>query len=513
MFGGSFNPIHLGHTLLAITVQQTKAVDQVVLVPVYKHAVKRNLMPYADRVAMCERAVSSNADITVSCVEERVGQSNGAMLKELRKEYPEGTRLIWICGDDFIRWMDRPKGLETLEEVEGLIIQRRLHRSKDGTSFYKDPLDELKVQSVAAKLNLDVDYIFGELPHFSSTLVRQAPDHWRSFLTQSVVNYLERRPELLQQLIRSMEAEEGSERERSNFVDPSSIVVLGLDLVHALQYERGLTGLRLSTDDEPHRKRLERAQLATDRILKIPVQENLLDQDLYEVRTLAAELKRVSTWLGWDRQVLEKRAEAVSTEPESWLERLSLVNKFAARIDVLIGSTVRALAEILPAKSTVPELLHKWCDGKEALGRLRAFVSAGGPHMPALIRASLSLRERLCRVVANKDRKIDRVMLSVSNIDQPGRQLSVPEALYQMLEDVTLLEYKLLGSFASTTPLHLVHKLLDTIHREHSADGAFDVEKFFDASSLTLDFFLSFSKALLASVCAIDVDDTNNLVC
>lgn len=32
VFGGSFNPIHLGHALLAITVKQTKAVDEVVLV-------------------------------------------------------------------------------------------------------------------------------------------------------------------------------------------------------------------------------------------------------------------------------------------------------------------------------------------------------------------------------------------------------------------------------------------------------------------------------------------------
>lgn len=57
VFGGSFNPIHLGHALLAITTQQTKQVDHVVLVPVYKHAVKRDLLPFADRVAMCQLAV------------------------------------------------------------------------------------------------------------------------------------------------------------------------------------------------------------------------------------------------------------------------------------------------------------------------------------------------------------------------------------------------------------------------------------------------------------------------
>ena len=53
VFGGSFNPIHLGHALLAITTQQTKPVDAVVLVPVYKHASKTDLLPFEDRVAMC----------------------------------------------------------------------------------------------------------------------------------------------------------------------------------------------------------------------------------------------------------------------------------------------------------------------------------------------------------------------------------------------------------------------------------------------------------------------------
>jgi cytidyltransferase-like protein len=78
VFGGSFNPIHLGHSLLAITTQQTKNVDQVVLVPVYKHAVKRDLLPFEDRFEMCKLAVQSFGDaLHVSTIERDVGESNG----------------------------------------------------------------------------------------------------------------------------------------------------------------------------------------------------------------------------------------------------------------------------------------------------------------------------------------------------------------------------------------------------------------------------------------------------
>lgn len=145
-------------------------------VPVYKHAVKRDLLPFDDRVEMCELAVQGNPNVTVSTVERDVGESNGAMLRGLKERYPASTRFLWICGDDFFRWMHRPKGLETLREVSGLIVQRRLHRSDhDSAAFFKEPIDEAKIRNIALKMDLEIDFVYGELPHFSSTLVRRAP--------------------------------------------------------------------------------------------------------------------------------------------------------------------------------------------------------------------------------------------------------------------------------------------------------------------------------------------------
>ena len=80
VFGGSFNPIHLGHALLAITTQQTKSIDEVVLVPVFKHYIKTDLLPFEDRVAMAELAVrpyssGGNSGVSVSTIEREVGES------------------------------------------------------------------------------------------------------------------------------------------------------------------------------------------------------------------------------------------------------------------------------------------------------------------------------------------------------------------------------------------------------------------------------------------------------
>ena len=562
VFGGSFNPIHLGHALLAITTQQTKPVDGVVLVPVYKHAVKRDLLPFEDRVAMCKLAVSQSTGITVSTIERDVGESNGKMLRGLKKLYPPKTRFLWICGDDFFRWMERPKGLETIKEVDGLIVQRRLHHStgKDDDHFHKEPLDQAKIRSLAASLNVDIDFIYGELPHFSSTLVRRAPGHWRSFLPQSIVQYLDERPHLLAQLHANLEADVAKETltTTSTTTTPqepktkkaktsqttttdmtttsaknlaAACVMRGLESVHALQMERGRTGLWLSMGTGE--TQLLEAQAVTDALMAEIAEMHIIppnDDDnnnntdmmmiMEEVLALDEELKQIPKWLQRDRLVIKQRAhELVDVGgEEGWALRLALLEKFNPRIDLLIGASIRALSEILrqaaAQHSSVSgssssrewtDLLFKWCDGKEALGRLRAFVSAGGPSCPDIVRSSLGMRERLHQMIETKERSIARVLTlhQASSSSSDTTRLAVPDALHKMLEAVTLEEWSLMGCFASSTPLALVHKLLAEKQQQTQTNGSsFDVEQFFEASSSAIDLMLSFVKALAAIGCA-----------
>lgn len=554
VFGGSFNPIHLGHALLCVTTQQTMPVDRVVLVPVYKHAVKRDLLPFDDRVNMCTLAVSpynsGTGNITVSTIERDVGESNGAMLQALKQKYPPHAKFKWICGDDFFRWWQRPKGLETLEQVDGLIVQRRLHKSTNANdSFYKEPINEGQIRAVATKLDLSIDFIYGELPHFSSTLVRRAPGTWRSFLPQSVTQYLDARPHLLQQLHDNLEAD--AKKEASNNIVATSMtstgkrpreeggnemdttfttndaassfaamsVMKGLELVHALQIERGRIGLALSMGSDETYQQLNMAQANTDSLIQefldlVPSNMNNANDTSGtwdEVMALAEDLQQIPVWLTRDRAVVKRHGqELVQLDgSEGWARRLSLVEKFNARIDVLIGSSIRALHEILQQSSSSDEqslrdvvnLLLKWSQGKEALGRLRAFVCAGGPDAPSIVRENLEMRELLSSMIDRKEKSVGRV-LSLQASSQI--RLAAPDALHKLLEQVTQWEWALMGCFASSTPLPLVHKLLssskeDGNSKESSGTNKFDVESFFEASSAALDLMLTFVKALAAS--------------
>ena len=73
ILGGSFNPIHYGHLVLADGVREAIARDRILFVPAAAppHKVTVELAPAADRFAMVERAIATNPAFGVSDVELR----------------------------------------------------------------------------------------------------------------------------------------------------------------------------------------------------------------------------------------------------------------------------------------------------------------------------------------------------------------------------------------------------------------------------------------------------------
>jgi nicotinate-nucleotide adenylyltransferase len=59
LYGGSFNPAHVAHQMVALYVLETAAVDQLWLLPAYEHALGKPLAPFADRLAMCQLAAAA----------------------------------------------------------------------------------------------------------------------------------------------------------------------------------------------------------------------------------------------------------------------------------------------------------------------------------------------------------------------------------------------------------------------------------------------------------------------
>src|SRR5690606_32016933 len=73
IFGGSFDPPHVGHVLAVTWVLSTQPVDEVVLVPALEHAFGKPLAPFAHRRRMCELAFAPLRRVRVDPIEAELG--------------------------------------------------------------------------------------------------------------------------------------------------------------------------------------------------------------------------------------------------------------------------------------------------------------------------------------------------------------------------------------------------------------------------------------------------------
>lgn len=105
-FGGSFNPIHVGHLITAQAVAEAEGFDQVVLVPSAQPPHKSedtSLVSAKHRLAMVRLAVGGNSFFEVDDLElHRSGPSYTIdTIRELKKTY--GSEISWLIGADMAK--------------------------------------------------------------------------------------------------------------------------------------------------------------------------------------------------------------------------------------------------------------------------------------------------------------------------------------------------------------------------------------------------------------------------
>ncbi len=91
-FGGSFNPPHVAHQLVSLYVLETAPVDELWLVPCWKHPFDKALAPFVDRLRMCELAAAAlGPRARASDIEGRLGGESRTLvtIKALRSERPD----------------------------------------------------------------------------------------------------------------------------------------------------------------------------------------------------------------------------------------------------------------------------------------------------------------------------------------------------------------------------------------------------------------------------------------
>jgi nicotinate-nucleotide adenylyltransferase len=104
VFGGTFDPLHIGHLVAASEVRHALALDQVLFVPTGMPWQKEGRAPAEDRFMMTTLAVADHPGFAVSRAElDRRGPTYTIdTMAELKAFYGGDTELFFIAGSDAV---------------------------------------------------------------------------------------------------------------------------------------------------------------------------------------------------------------------------------------------------------------------------------------------------------------------------------------------------------------------------------------------------------------------------
>jgi nicotinate-nucleotide adenylyltransferase len=128
LFFGSFNPIHLGHLIIANTMAESTDLDQVWFIVSPQNPFKKSnsLLHEFDRFDMVQRAIADNSKLKVSDVEFHMPRPSYTIdtLVRIQEKFPQHTFKL-IMGEDNLSQFPKWKNYEQILEYTGLYVYPR----------------------------------------------------------------------------------------------------------------------------------------------------------------------------------------------------------------------------------------------------------------------------------------------------------------------------------------------------------------------------------------------------
>jgi nicotinate-nucleotide adenylyltransferase len=129
VFGGTFDPPHIGHFVVAVNALQALSLDRVLLVVSnisWQKQASRPISPAADRLAMVAAGVADQARLEASDLEIRLGGESSTVvtLRHLRAADPHG-QLFLIVGADAAAGLRTWRRHEELPDLATLVVVDR----------------------------------------------------------------------------------------------------------------------------------------------------------------------------------------------------------------------------------------------------------------------------------------------------------------------------------------------------------------------------------------------------
>ena len=185
IFGGTFNPPHVGHVEAAKSFLQQAKLDEMIIMPAFipPHKEFDSVVSCDQRLEMCRIAFSNIPNTSVSDLEiTRQGKSYTYLtLQELTSDDAD---LFFLCGTDMILTMDHWKNPEIIFSLANICYIRR-ENDEETTAL----IDE-KCKEYLSKYNATVIPIEADVIEISSSEIRGNLGEAAKYLSKNVMEYI-----------------------------------------------------------------------------------------------------------------------------------------------------------------------------------------------------------------------------------------------------------------------------------------------------------------------------------
>lgn len=160
LYFGTFNPVHVGHLIIANHLVENSDLDEVwmVVTPHNPHKKKQTLLADSHRLELVFKATENYPKIKPSNIEFKLPQPNYTVytLAHISEKFPE-EQFSLIMGEDNLKSFHKWKNYETILEHHQVYVYPRISAEKVASKFEQHP----KIHKVAAPI-----------VQISSTLIR-----------------------------------------------------------------------------------------------------------------------------------------------------------------------------------------------------------------------------------------------------------------------------------------------------------------------------------------------------
>ena len=162
IYGGSFDPVHIGHEKIINELSRIAYIDKLIVVPTYLNPFKKQYLLHPTvRYDILRQMYDVNPDVLISDFEIKRNETTPSIITvEHYKKLYQPKKIFLIIGSDNLKSLHLWDNFEKLNElVEFIVVNRDGYEVKNDIIQFKIINMNINISSSSLRDKLDIKYI------------------------------------------------------------------------------------------------------------------------------------------------------------------------------------------------------------------------------------------------------------------------------------------------------------------------------------------------------------------